>query len=281
MKNQKGFTLIELMAVVCIIAIIATISLPVFNHYIEKSKAISGLASLGAYKNDVAKCFMKQDEFDNCNSGNNEVHNYSEGINWVEYVVVDSGVIKAELTASNHFAEQQNILIELVPSAMPYDSAMNWDIYCSDYNEVTGTHLVDTCIGEIVNNQVPPVEPPVEPPVDNCLLGATIGIIDCNIPDPIVNCEQGVTIQDRFSCHINGEFLTDDDIDNITSDWGVDSERDYNDAILDHIGVERTDVLFSDMMLDCGYDISAMSEGGIEYAAYSCLPNFVMFNNIP
>jgi len=151
MNKQKGFTLIELMAVVAIIGILATISLPVFNHYIEKSKAAAGLASLGTFKNDVAVCFMHEDDFDACNSDEEGIHEETSGINWVEYVEVEEGVIIAELTASNHFENQENVTISLVPTASPEDAAMNWTVYCSDYNEVAGTHLIDTCEGDLLS----------------------------------------------------------------------------------------------------------------------------------
>jgi prepilin-type N-terminal cleavage/methylation domain-containing protein len=147
MKQQKGFTLIELMAVVAIIGILATISLPVFNHYIEKSKAAAGLASLGTFKNDVAVCFMHEDTFSVCNDGEEGIHSGTSGINWVESVMVRQGVIEAYLTASNHFEGQENVLVHLVPSANPEDAAMNWTVLCSDYNASAGTHLIDTCTG--------------------------------------------------------------------------------------------------------------------------------------
>jgi len=147
--KQKGFTLIELMAVVAIIGILATISLPVFNHYIEKSKAAAGLASLGTFKNDVAVCFMHEDTFSVCDDGSEGIHNGTSDINWVERVDVSNGVIQATLTASNHFENQEHIDIELVPSADPADAAMNWDLYCSDYDAVAGTHLIDTCVGAL------------------------------------------------------------------------------------------------------------------------------------
>lgn len=149
MNQQKGFTLIELMAVVAIIGILATISLPVFNHYIEKSKAAAGLASLGTYKNDVAVCFMQEDTFSVCDDGREGIHQGTSNINWVEDVYVQDGVVVAQLTASNHFDNIEYVTIELTPSADPADAAMNWDIYCDDYDAVAGTHLIDTCKGPL------------------------------------------------------------------------------------------------------------------------------------
>ncbi|PZS68733.1 pilin [Stenotrophomonas maltophilia] len=50
MKNQKGFTLIELMIVVAIIAILAAIALPAYQDYTSKSKVTAALADLAAHK---------------------------------------------------------------------------------------------------------------------------------------------------------------------------------------------------------------------------------------
>ena len=54
-KIQKGFTLIELMIVVAIIAILAAIALPAYQNYIKRSKVTEGIVIADACKGTVRR----------------------------------------------------------------------------------------------------------------------------------------------------------------------------------------------------------------------------------
>lgn len=53
MNNQKGFTLIELMIVIAIIAILAAIALPAYNNYVAKSQVTEAISLASSFKTPV------------------------------------------------------------------------------------------------------------------------------------------------------------------------------------------------------------------------------------
>ena len=53
MQNQKGFTLIELMIVIAIIAILAAIALPAYNNYVARSQVSEAVSLAASFKTPV------------------------------------------------------------------------------------------------------------------------------------------------------------------------------------------------------------------------------------
>ncbi|MBO7081267.1 MAG: pilin [Neisseriaceae bacterium] len=65
---QKGFTLIELMIVVAIIAILAAIALPAYQDYTRRSRVTEGLSLAAGSKTAVAEYFSSHSEWPSSNS---------------------------------------------------------------------------------------------------------------------------------------------------------------------------------------------------------------------
>jgi type IV pilus assembly protein PilA len=58
MKRSAGFTLIELMIVVAIIAILAAIAIPQYQQYTARSRWADNVSSQGAVKLGIAECLQ-------------------------------------------------------------------------------------------------------------------------------------------------------------------------------------------------------------------------------
>ena len=101
--QQQGFTLIELMIVVAIVAILAGIGMPAYQGYVKKAEFSEVISATAPYKMGVEVC-VNLTEKDNCNAGTNSIPTAISSAatgSFVKSVAVAEGVITAIATGAS------------------------------------------------------------------------------------------------------------------------------------------------------------------------------------
>ena len=123
-KNMQGFTLIELMIVVAIIAILLVIAIPAYQDYTIRTKVTEGLNLAAAAKLAVAETAAAEGGLAAVTSTNN---GYSFPANGSEYVasiaIADGGQIT--ITTRQTGAATQPIMT-LTPSQAAPSAPLTW-----------------------------------------------------------------------------------------------------------------------------------------------------------
>lgn len=134
MKNtklcSKGFTLIELMIVIVIVGIIASIALPIYNESIRKSKRSEGVAALANYAQRFERCFTESFSYtgDNCPAENDGSNNPTE--NGYYDIKVERTETTYMLTAESNFTDARCGNLSLNQTGLKGESGSEDVQYC-------------------------------------------------------------------------------------------------------------------------------------------------------
>ncbi len=67
-RDKKGFTLLEVLIVIVIIGILASLAMPRFFRTVEYSRATEALAQLSAVRSSMQRCYLLQNSYTGCNA---------------------------------------------------------------------------------------------------------------------------------------------------------------------------------------------------------------------
>ncbi len=136
-QMQQGFTLIELMIVVAIIGILASIALPAYQDYTKRAHVTEGLSLAGAAKMGVTEYFADQGVYPTTNAAVGLASSASITGNAVKSVAVGtSGVIT--ITYNTKVENGKNI--KMTPTES--DGSVKWDCKGGD---LSGKYRPSTC----------------------------------------------------------------------------------------------------------------------------------------
>lgn len=136
MSYQKGFTLIELMVVIAIVAILSAVGIPSYQSYISKAALTDMLQTFSHYRNEVELCALTQGGLESCSSGS---HNISSAITtrYISEMNVAGGIIALAGRESLH-----GLIVVFTPHWQGMDGTLRWTRQC---NAAGNSRLQQAC----------------------------------------------------------------------------------------------------------------------------------------
>ncbi|MDF2690197.1 MAG: hypothetical protein K0S29_52 [Gammaproteobacteria bacterium] len=111
MNSNLGFTLVELMLVVAIIAILAAIAIPAYHHYLNKSRAVEAVVLVGPAKMAVSEYAtlhhgdLASISNDSLNLSSKELTGNSHNVDSILIKGMDENTANIDVELSDHLGE--------------------------------------------------------------------------------------------------------------------------------------------------------------------------------
>jgi len=140
MHKSTGFSLIELMMVMAIVAMLAVIGIPYYADHTQRTKVSGALAGIAAIRTATALCIQERGQREGCNSGTYNIpaaiaaNDAGASISYVDAASVTDGIIQLTTTATDTTGTL--LALTLTPSN-PAAAALRWQMSGSGCGSVT------------------------------------------------------------------------------------------------------------------------------------------------
>lgn len=138
MTREHGFTLIELMIVVGIVAILSAIGLPAYQNYLQRAALTDMLQTMVPYKTAVELCAIEHGGPAQCSAGKNGIP-AAKGSRYVSSLSVVNGAISLAGQESLN-----GLSVEMLPVWDSDEGYIIWQRSCNSDN----SSLRENCLAQ-------------------------------------------------------------------------------------------------------------------------------------
>lgn len=123
--KERGFTLIEMMVVIGIIAILSAVAIPAYQNYLRKAALTDMLQSFTPYRTAVELCAIDNGGLTACNAGQQGIP-AAKSSNYVGSITISQGVVTLSGQKSLN-----GLQVVLTPVFDNKDGMIDWQRQCN------------------------------------------------------------------------------------------------------------------------------------------------------